>query len=231
MRMTRGSGGNRAALDRGGARPSQPPQRERPGIRVNERKARGFAPETPPRGAAPWNPAKGGAPRLRRGRLLEPFTWSGWTGGGMRCGVRADRRSPIRHGRRSHGPLPSNHSKRMDCKGCARPWALTEAGGPGAKPPGGSRAEPWPSFVHPIALDARPGACRASSGRVDRPYGTDTSHRTILVPLVQPGGLGSCTSSKTPKPPCQGGFRVFRNSTSTPRQSGLPTQEARHADK
>src|SRR5690348_5248927 len=49
--------------------------------------------------------------------------------------------------------------------------------------------------------------------------GTDTHHLrlAILVPLVQPGGLGSCTSSRTPKPPpprrlsyfCAIGNRIF----------------------
>jgi hypothetical protein len=39
--------------------------------------------------------------------------------------------------------------------------------------------------------------------------GTHTSRLAILVPLVFPGGLGSCTCSKTPKPPHPGGFRFF----------------------
>ncbi len=102
-----------------------------PGGRVNEARPGGFAPGPHQRALPSGLPAKGGAPRLRRGRLLEPFTWSGWTGGGhaLRC--------PCQTGHRrsgtdtaAHGPLPSNHSKRMDCKGCAF------AGGPGGKAPG-----------------------------------------------------------------------------------------------
>jgi hypothetical protein len=54
-------------------------------------------------------------------------------------GVTNGRAAPARTARSS--PLPCNCSKRMDCKGCA--FA------------DGSRAQPWPCFINPIASPAR----------------------------------------------------------------------------
>ncbi len=74
------------------------------------------------KGRCPLNPAP-------RAEPLEPFTWRGWTGGGTvprrRCRT-GHRRSCTAA---AQSPLPSNHSKRMDCKGSAF------AGGPGGKAP------------------------------------------------------------------------------------------------
>ena len=137
---------------------------------------------------------------------MEPFTWSGWTGGGSRP-------TPLNGWIAKAAPAPATGrlTRWLGVHGGKAPWRVQ-----------GRALALLPSPDRPGESTA-PGACCASSCRVHVAYGTDTSHRTILVPLVQPGGLGSCTLSKTPKPPCQGGFRVFRDSTSTPRQSGLPT--------
>ncbi len=52
-------------------------------------------------------------------------------------------------------------------------------------------------------------ACVGSGGSLYGAHGTVCPRLAILVPLVHTGGLGSCTHSKTQKPPHPGGFRVF----------------------
>ena len=125
------------------------------GHSVNRENARGFAPG-PHQGALPL-----GAPP--RAEPLGPFSWSGWTGGGHVS--RLCFRPPVGNTAATRGPLPSNHSKRMDCKGPAF------AGGPGGKAPwrvsGQSPDLPWltrlPRMWLLLALLLLPSLARADN--------------------------------------------------------------------
>jgi hypothetical protein len=60
-------------------------------------------------------------------------------------------------------------------------------------------------------------------------HGLETKRLAILVPPVCNGGLGSCTHSKTPKPPHHGGFRfselLVTKSADSEAASGQQPQE------
>src|SRR5580658_8282793 len=90
-------------------------------------KDRGFAPGPRPGGSASWTSAKGSGP------------WNPLMGFVLRGGPTRTLRG---HGR----PSPENKPQLIDRKG-PRPLLGVQ----GAKPPGGSRAEPGPSPVQPIA--------------------------------------------------------------------------------
>ena len=104
-------------------------------------------------GLCPWNPTKGLCPLdpPAKGRALGTLSLERLDGrrGRSPRWVLPDRRSSVgQHPSRRPSP-PVQPLQQMDSKGAAL------AGGPGAQPPGGSRAEPWPCFLDPIALNPR----------------------------------------------------------------------------
>ncbi len=122
------------------------------GNRVKEARP-GLCPWTPPGGVAPqpsqraafWNPSLRAVGREGASAAAVPCQIGG-------CRSRTDAAA--------HGPLPSNHSKRMGSKG----FALGGGSG-GNSPLRGPGREPWPCFFHSIALHAFGLPCRRDYGR------------------------------------------------------------------
>ena len=148
------------------------------------RKGRGFAPGTAPESAALWTPAKGGA----LGTLH--LDWLDGRGPSPAATFAAGR-LPAAKVAAGDGPLPSNQSKRMDCKGTAF------AGGPwGRRPLAGFRAEPWPCFVHRLALP--PGA----NSLLPAPRRTvDCGAATLAAARRISADMHSTLRNRTPRPP------------------------------